>query len=150
MMKIGAEMNLEVRNELADEFGGVRTLIELAPELSPKVIFEKLGAKVRHIVGLAKEARDDFDAFLRLPDDDHTDADLSTGLVALGFIAARLENLTGFFDTAPTFSGPLSVEIGELTELADDFRDLEETFALSLSPAFNEEIKKAREEALRS
>jgi len=148
-------MNLEARNELADAIGAARALVELAPKLRPETFgdaLEKLKGNMRYVAGLAKEIRDDFDAFLRQPDDDQTDKDLTIGLVYLGFVAGRLEKLTEEFEkNAPLVSWLLlPAEIGELTQLAEDFRDLEETFALSLSPAFSEEIKKAREEALGS
>ena len=147
-------MNLVARNELADAIGGARTLVELAPKLRPEAVddaLRKLKTDALHVASLAKEIREDFYAFLRLPDDLQTDAALTDGLVHLGFIAARLEKLAESIEKyAPMVAGRLSAEIAELAQLADDFRDLEETFALTLSAAFGEEIKKAREEALRS
>jgi len=125
--------------------------VELAPKLRPEDVdqaFRQLKAEMLRAAALAREVREDFHAFLRLPDERQADAYLTLGLVFLGFIAEKLEKLTE--KDLLTSSQQLSAEVQELSQLADDFRDLEETFALSLSPAFSEEIKKARQEALGS
>jgi hypothetical protein len=144
-------MDPTLQTELVAAISASRTRAEDAPGLREDAVGEalrKLRADAGRVVALGRDVQEDLRAFLRLPDEHQDEAALTIGLVFLGFVAERLEGLATVLSTlenkAPNISMDLSSELAQLAPLADDFRDLEETFALSLSPTFREEIKRAR------
>ena len=134
---------------LVDALGGTRVLLEVTPKLQAayaEEVLERLTAKITGAIRLAQEVRDTYYAFLRLPDESQTDQQLRLGLVLLGRIAESLEDFAQFKD-AGWLPNWLSACVGAMAQMADDFRDLEETFALGLSQPFKDEIEQAKNEA---
>ncbi len=146
-------MDTAIQTELVDALSATRTVAELAPDLRQEAVeaaLRKIKATVRRVVRLAKEVREGCRSFLRLPDEAQTQELLAAALVFLGYAAEHLEQLPALEKRAPMISAALAPDLSELVQLADDFRDLQETFALGLSPTFRAELKKAREQAVRS
>jgi hypothetical protein len=146
-----------IQTQLVAAISASRTRAEDAPGFRKDAAGEglrKLKADTGRAVGLAKRVRQELQALLRQPDEHRNEAALTFGLVFLGFVAENLEDLgvrlSGLEKKASGLSVDLSAEMRELAQLADDFRDLEETFALGLSSTFRDEVKRAREQAVRS
>lgn len=149
----GTKMDTAIQTELADALSATRTLAELAPDLRQEAVeaaLRKLKATARRVVSLAKQVREGCRSFLRLPDEAQTQEILTSVLVLLSYNAENLEKVVALGKRVPMISGALSADLSELVQLADEFRDLQETFALALSPTLRDELKKAREQAVRS
>jgi hypothetical protein len=137
--------------DLSAAVGGTSALVQIAPKLLPNAreeVEHDLREQLSEVSRLAAIMIGDSRALLNSPDEQQTDEYLLHGLYFTNLIAHRLEEL---LEKAREKFGnePLFEEIGPiLDKLADEFRDLEETFAMGLSAEFQEQIKDARRAAL--
>jgi hypothetical protein len=134
---------------LHEAIGGMRYLVRattIMPE-SARVSVEEMVRKLsRETIELAEKVRDALHTFFRLEDELQTDGRLDSSLVIAGLLANALEHLTG---TAKEHSIPdwLMADMKRLREIAEEYRDIEETLALGRSRSFQHELQEAKREA---
>ena len=134
---------------LYEAIGGMRSPVRattMMPENARLSIEEMVRDLSRETIELAEKARDATYRFFRLEDEFQTKERAECTLVVSGLIASALEHLA---DTAQTKPIPdrLASDIKKLGEIADEFRDIEETLALGRSASFQQELQEAKRQA---
>jgi hypothetical protein len=148
--------NIDIRRpeiELAAAVGGVGSLVRFAAK-SEKSLPPNLEAAIhdglRETIREASLMRDVFRNFLNASDEDQTDERLNAAIAAIDLSLGKFEGLFRLWKRAPLRPPERLVkQVETLTEIADDFRNLQETLALGRSAAFQAEIAEARREASR-
>lgn len=149
--------NIDIRRpeiELAAAVGGVGSLVRFAAK-SEKSLPADLEAAIydglRETIREASLLREVFRNFLNAPDEHQTDERLNAAIAAIDLSLRKFEGLFRLWKRAPLRRPPerLVKQVEILTEITDDFRNLQETLALGRSSAFQAEIARARREATR-
>jgi hypothetical protein len=148
--------NIDIRRpeiELAAAVGGLWSLVRFA-EKTNKTRRADLDAAIydamRETVHEASRVRDMFRNFLNAPDDYQTEERLDSAIVAIDLSLHKFEGFLRHWKRTPVRPPErLTKQVKVLTEIVEDFRDLQETLALGRSAAFQAEIAQARREASR-
>ena len=148
--------NIDIRRpeiELAAAVGGVGSLVRFAAK-SEKSLPPDLEAAIydglRQTIHEASLWRDMLRNFLNAPDEYQTNERLNAAITAIDLALKKFEGLFRLWKRAPSRAPErLSKQIENLTEITEDFRNLQETLALGRSAAFQAEIAQARREASR-
>lgn len=134
--------------ELASAMGGAACLIRVASEM-PTFPQDKFRSCLDVAIRLCIQERNRLRHNLNVSDEEHTDERLDQTIAVADLLASEVESVV----QAAELNKSLLVRAGvwylvnNLSVLADDFRDLQETYALGRSKAFQERVKKARQEA---
>lgn len=134
--------------ELVSAVGGARSLVGVADEVSPFPLKEFrfiLGEAIR----LCQDERDRLRHNLNLPNREQTNERLDADIAITDLIAQKIEDLV---DSAERVRSTLiQIKVWEgiqtLATLAEELRDLEETYALGRSSRFRAKIKRAKQRA---
>lgn len=149
--------NIDIRGpeiELAAAVGGVWSLVRFADKSKQKGLTPDLEAAIydglRETIHESSNLRDTLRHFLNMPDEHQTDVRLDAAIAAIDLMLNKFARLFRVWERAPVERPKrLAKQMEILSEVVDDFQNLQETLALGRSGAFQAEIAQARSEASR-